>query len=73
MLRRLRGATLRFVRRRPLAIAVGLALAAPAAWVELDGRFDAWWIDGAALVIGATGLAVLWTGITGAAPDWIDE
>jgi hypothetical protein len=64
---------LRLVRRRPLAIAVGLALVLPAAWVEFSGRYGAWWQDGAALVVGATGLAIFWTGVTGAAPDWVDE
>ena len=72
-LRRLRGVILRLVRRRALAIAVGLALALPAAWVELSGRFDTWWIEGLALVVGATGIAILWTGVTGAAPDWVDD
>jgi hypothetical protein len=72
MLRRLRGLLLRFVRRRGLAIAVGLALVAPAAWVEFSGRFDAWWIEGLALIVGATGLAIFWTGLTGAAPDWVE-
>jgi hypothetical protein len=70
--RRLRGSILRLVRRRVLAIAVGLALAGPAAWVEFSGRSGAWWIDGLALVVGATGLAIFWTGLTGASPDWID-
>ena len=64
---------LRLVRRRPLAIAAGLALAAPAAWVEFSGRYGVWWVDGLALVAGATGLAILWTGLTGASPDWIDD
>jgi hypothetical protein len=73
LLRRVRGMMLRLVRRRMLAIAVGLALVFPAAWVELSGRFDAWWIEGLALVFGATGLAVLWTGLTGPSPDWIDH
>jgi hypothetical protein len=72
MLRRLRGAMLRFVRRRTLAMTVGLALVAPAAWIEFSGRFDQWWVDGVALVIGATGLAIFWTGMTGVAPDWIE-
>jgi len=71
--RRLRGSILRLVRRRVLAIAVGLALALPAAWSEFSGRYGAWWIDGLALVVGATGLAILWTGLTGASPDWIDD
>ena len=72
VLRRARGALLRLVRRRPLAIAVGCALAAPAIWAELFSRYDAWWIDGLALVFGATGVALIWTGMTGAAPDWVD-
>jgi hypothetical protein len=71
-LRRVRGALLRLVRRRWLAVVVGCALATPAAWVEFFGRYDAWWVDGLALVCGATGLALIWTGLTGAAPDWVD-
>jgi len=71
-LRRARGALLRLVRRRPLAIGVGLALVVPAAWVELRGDV-VWWINGLALVAGASGLAVLWTGLTGPSPDWIDS
>jgi hypothetical protein len=72
-LRRFRGFVLRLVRRRPLAIAAGLALALPSAWVELSGRYGAWWVDGLALVLGATGLAILWTGLTGASPDWVEH
>jgi len=64
---------LRLVRRRALAIAVGAALVVPAAWIEFSGRVDAWWADGLALVMGATGLAILWTGLRGPTPDWIDE
>jgi len=71
-LRRLRGALLRFIRRRPAAIAAGLALVIPSAWLEFSGRFSSWWIDGVALVVGATGLALLWTGLTGPSPDWVE-
>jgi hypothetical protein len=71
-LRRVRGMVLRIVRRRAIAVAIGFALTLPAAWVELSGRYDAWWIEGLSLVVGATGIALLWTGLTGAAPDWID-
>ena len=71
-LRRARGAILRLVRRRPLAIVVGCALAAPAVWAELLSSYDAWWVEGLALVVAATGLALIWTGVTGAAPDWVD-
>ena len=72
-LRRARGLLLRLVRRRALAIIVGLALAVPAAWIEFSGRYDAWWVQGMALVLGATGLAILWTGLMGASPDWVED
>ena len=72
-LRRTRGAVLRLVRRRGVAVVIGAALAVPAAWVEFSGRFEAWWIDGLALVVGATGVAILWTGLAGARPDWVDD
>jgi len=71
-LRRIRGALLRFIRRRPAAITVGLLLVLPSAWLELSGRASSWWIEGAALVVGATGLALVWTGITGLRPDWVE-
>ena len=69
---RTRGVVLRLVRRRGLAIVVGAALAVPAAWVELSGRFGSWWIEGLALIVGATGIAILWTGLTGISPDWTE-
>lgn len=72
-LRRVRGMLLRLVRRRALAIVVGLALMIPAGWIEFSGRFSAWWVEGLALVVGATGVAVLWTGLTGPGPDWIEN
>jgi len=72
-LRRARGFVLRLVRRRAAAVAVGLALALPSAWLEFSGRYGSWWVDGLSLVVGATGLAVFWTGLTGAAPDWVDD
>jgi hypothetical protein len=64
---------LRFVRQRVLAVVVGAALVAPAAWIELSGRADQWWVDGLALVVGATGLALFWTGLVGVAPDWTED
>ena len=70
--RRVRGVLLRLVRRRRLAIAVGVTLAAPAAWIEFNGGSGAWWVDGLGLVVGATGVALLWAGLTGARPDWVD-
>ena len=72
-IRRARGALLRLVRRRMLSVGVGLAMVLPAAWLELGGRYGAWWVEGVALVLGATGAALLWTGLRGARPDWIDD
>ena len=71
--RRVRGFVLRLVRRRALAIVVGVALAAPAAWLELSGRSESWWVDGLSLVCGATGVALMWAGLTGTKPDWIEN
>lgn len=72
-IRRLRGAVLRLVRQRGLALVVGLLLLLPAAWVQMAGRFDQWWVEGLSLVAGATGAALVWTGIVGVKPDWIDR
>jgi len=52
---------------------VGLLLVLPAAWLRFRGRFDAWWVEGASLVLVATGVALLWSGLTGPGPDWIDD
>jgi hypothetical protein len=71
--RRVRGSLLRLVRRRSLSTALGFALAAPAAWVQFSGRFGVWWVEGLSLVAVATGVALIWTGIAGLGPDWIDE
>jgi hypothetical protein len=68
--RRVRGFVLRLVRRRGLAVLVGAALAVPAAWLELSGRVESWWVDGLSLVVGATGVALIWAGLTGPKPDW---
>jgi len=71
-LRRARGALLRIVRRRRLAIAAGVALALPAAWLEFSGGSNLWWLDGLTLLCGATGVALIWTGLTGLRPDWVE-
>jgi len=63
---------LRLVRRRALATAVGAALVAPAAWIEFGSRYQAWWSDGLAIVLGATGAALIWTGVFGLKPDWTE-
>jgi hypothetical protein len=71
-LRRWRGVILRLARRRALAAIVGAALVVPAAWIESSGRYDAWWINGLALVCGASGAALVWIGLTGGRPDWVE-
>jgi hypothetical protein len=71
-LRRARGMLLRLVRRRTASIIAGLALAAPSACLEISGRYGAWWMDGLNLVLCATGLALIWTGLTGVRADWVD-
>jgi hypothetical protein len=73
LIRRIRGAVLRFVRRRALAVTVGVLLAAPAACVEFTDVAAPWWADGVALVAGATGLALVWTGLFGLKPDWMEN
>jgi hypothetical protein len=70
-LARLRGFMLRLVRRRALAMTLGLMLIVPSVWVELSGRAS-WWAEGLALVVGATGIAIFWTGLTGGSPDWYE-
>lgn len=72
MMRRVRGGVLRLVRHRIRSMAIGLLLALPSLWVQVSGRGDAWWLESLSLIVGATGLALFWTGLTGAAPDWVD-
>jgi len=73
MTRRARGALLRLVRRRRLSTVLGVSLAVPAGWVEFSGGDFAWWAQGLALIGGATGIALIWTGLAGLGPDWVDE
>jgi hypothetical protein len=72
-MRRIRGVILRLARRRGLAIALGLALAVPGALVEWLGRDVPGWLNGLSLLAVATGIALVWTGLTGVRPDWIDD
>jgi hypothetical protein len=69
-LRRVRGLLLRLVRRRLVATIVGSALVAPALWLEFGS--ESWWASGLGLIIGATGVALIWTGLVGLRPDWVD-
>jgi hypothetical protein len=51
---------------------LGVALVVPAAWVEFAASNPPWWLQGLSLVVGATGLALFWTGLTGPSPDWVE-
>ena len=64
---------LRLARHRRLRFVVGLAMAVPGVWVQMAGRFDAWWIEGLSLVGIGVGIALVWTAIVGLQPDWIDN
>jgi len=71
VVRRARGAILRLIRRRAAAVIAGVAFVSPAAWVQIAGS-PAWWADGLSLVFGATGVALLWAGVFGLKPDWVE-
>ena len=69
--RRLRGWLLRLVLWRPAAIAVGGCLLAPAAYLMIrDLPWESPATDGAGLILGATGAALVLAGIGGRRPDW---
>jgi hypothetical protein len=71
--RRLRGLLIRLVLNRPLAIALGAALAAPGVLLMLrDYDWESGVTDGLALLTVATGIAIAWAGVTGRQPDWMD-
>jgi len=73
-LKRLRGSLLRLVLKRPAAITIGVVLIAPSLWLLLqEFAWETPATDGLGLIMGATGVAFLLTGIGGRRPDWIDE
>ncbi len=72
-LKRLRGAMLRLVLRRAVAITLGLILLTPAAWLRVqDFPWETAATDGLGLIVGATGAALLFAGIGGRRPDWVE-
>ena len=71
--RRLRGRLLRLILRRPAAITLGLCLLAPAVYVTVvDLPWESGATEGAALILGATGAALVLAGIGGRRPDWVE-
>ena len=73
MLKRVRGFLLRLVLKRRAAIVLGLLLIAPSVWLRAeDFSWESALTDGLGLVVGATGVALLFAGIGGRRPDWIE-
>jgi hypothetical protein len=71
--RRVRGWLLRMVLSRTRAVALGTMMSAPAVWLWWrDYSWETWYTDGLALVVGATGLALILAGLGGRRPDWIE-
>ena len=71
--RRTRGALLRFAFSRCHALAAGLVLSGPAGWLTIaDYAWESWLSDGLALVLGATGVALMVIAVGERRPDWID-
>jgi hypothetical protein len=72
-LKRVRGSLLRFLLKRPAAIALGLILTMPAVWLLVaDLPWETPVTDGLGLIVGATGVAFLLAGLGGRRPDWIE-
>jgi len=69
----LRGLFIRLVLNRKISIALGLVLLAPAIWLFAgDYAWETPVTDGLQLILGATGAALLFAGVGGRRPDWID-
>jgi len=72
-MRRTRGVLLRVARSRTPALVVGLVLLAPATVIAVgDYGWESWLTDGLGLIGGATGAALVLTGLAGRRADWID-
>ena len=73
LLRRARGAILRLAQARVAAGVVGAVLVSFSVGL-LMGEFswESWVSDGLGVVLGATGVALFMTAISGRRPDWIE-
>lgn len=73
LIRRLRGVLLRLAFHRAAALAVGLACVGGAAWLAIiDAPWESWVSDGAGLVAGGTGAALILFALGGRRPDWVE-
>jgi protein-S-isoprenylcysteine O-methyltransferase Ste14 len=72
-LRRARGLLLRVAFARRAAVGAGIVLLGVfGAFRLFEFSWESWVSDGAALVLGASGAALLLAALTGRRPDWID-
>ena len=72
-LNRARGSLLRLALYRKGAVFVGSTFAASSlGLLVFDYTWESWLSDGIGLVVGATGVALLLTGLQGRRQDWID-
>ena len=71
--RRARGILLRLILNRPLAVCVGLAVTAPGTMLLLrDFAWETPTTEGAALLSLTTGIAIIWSGLSGRTADWVE-
>jgi hypothetical protein len=71
--RRVRGWLIRLVLNRAASVVLGLILLVPALWLRFaEYRWETPITDGLGLIVGATGAAILFAGIGGRRPDWVD-
>lgn len=64
---------LRLALRRGPALVAGCIMLAPAIVVAVgDFGWESWLTDGLGLVVGATGAAMVMTGLAGPQADWVD-
>jgi hypothetical protein len=70
---RVRGVLLRLVLNRRVATALGVLVATPGlVLLGIDRSWESWLTDGLALVLLATGAALIAAGVAGRKPDWIE-
>ncbi len=71
--RRARGILLRLILNRPLAVCIGFVVAAPGAGLLLrDFSWETPATEGAALLSVTTGIAIVWSGLSGRTADWVE-